>query len=371
MKSSEYQICTRCIMDTSDTDIVFDDDGVCNHCKNYAKKVENELLTADIRDQKLESLVAEIKSKGKSQKYDCIIGISGGVDSSYVALLAKDLGMRALLVHLDNGWNSEVAVKNIKNIAQNTGFDLYTYVIDWNEFRDVQLSLFKASVVDIELATDHAIKAVLFKLAAKFGVKYMLNGGNVVTEAIMPVSWRHTKVDKSNLVDIHRKFGTVRLRSYPTAGIIKQQIYKLFYKIQNIKTLNYVEFDREKVIARLKNELGWQEYGGKHHESVFTRFYQAYILPKKFNIDKRRCHYSNLICAGQLCRDKAIAAMSEPVYNEKLLKTDLEFVLKKLKFSKEKFEEYINAPKVCHYEYKSDEQMIEKLLKVRRKVWGH
>ena len=166
-----------------------------------------------------------------------------------------------------------------------------------------------------------------FRLAGKFRVKFMLNGGNVVTEAIMPVSWRHTKVDKSNLLDIHKKFGTLKLKSYPTAGIIKQQIYKFIYKIKNVKILNYVGFDRESVISRLKSELGWQEYGGKHHESVFTRFYQAYILPEKFNIDKRRCHYSNLICAGQLSRENALTAIDRSVYDEELLSTDLELSL--------------------------------------------
>jgi len=219
-------------MDTSDPDIIFDENGVCNHCKNHEKKVLAEIIPDEKQSASLKELVSQIKTRGKRKKYDCVIGISGGVDSSYVALLAKDLGLSALLVHLDNGWNSDIAVKNIKNIARNTGFDLFTYVIDWNEFRDVQLSLFKASVVDIELATDHAIKAVLYRLAAKFRIKYMLNGGNVITEAIMPVCWRHTKVDKSNLLDIHNKFGTVRLKSYPTAGIIKQQIYKILFGIK-------------------------------------------------------------------------------------------------------------------------------------------
>jgi N-acetyl sugar amidotransferase len=371
MQSNSYQICSQCVMDTSDPDIIFNEYGVCNHCKNYEIKVLAQIIPDEKRSLSLKNLVTQIKEQGSRKKYDCIIGISGGVDSSYVVLLAKDLGLKALLVHLDNGWNSEIAVKNIKNVVENTGFDLFTYVIDWDEFRDIQLSLFKASVVDIELATDHAIKAVLFRLAAKFRVKYMLNGGNVITEAIMPVSWRHTKVDKSNLLDIHKKFGTIRLKSYPKAGIIKQQFYKILLGITNVKILNYVDFDRDIVIKRLKSELEWQEYGGKHHESVFTRFYQAYILPKKFNIDKRRCHYSNLICAGQLTRNEAIGAIKEPVYNVKLLNTDLEYVLKKLQFSKAEFDQYIKSPKVSHYIYKSDEFLIKFLIKIRLKFLGY
>ncbi len=364
----KYQICNKCIMDTSDPDIVFDEKGTCNHCESYVKKVAFEIIPDEEKKQALDSLVHRIKQKGKGKQYDCIVGVSGGVDSSYVALLAKDLGLRVLLVHLDNGWNSDIAVKNVKSIAKYTGFDLYTHVINWNEFRDIQLSLFKASVVDIELATDHAIKAVIYKTAAKFGVKYLLNGGNVITEAIMPVTWRHTKADKSNLLDIHKRYGTIRIKSYPMAGIIKQQFYKRVFNIKNIKILNYVHFVREVVIARLTKELGWQEYGGKHHESIFTRFYQGYILPKKFSIDKRRCHYSNLICAGQLLREEALERVNKSPYDEKMLESDKEFLQKKLQFSEASFEEYIQAPRVSHYAYKSDELMIEFLLKVRSKL---
>lgn len=366
-----YKICNHCIMDTSDPEIQFDEKGVCNHCKSYFKKVENEKRVDEAGKREFDELVAKIKKSGKRKKYDCVIGVSGGVDSSYVALLAKDLGLRALLVHLDNGWNSEIAVKNVKNIAKNTEFDLFTHVIDWKEFRDIQLSLFKASVVDIELATDHAIKAILFRVAKKFSIKYMLNGGNVVTEAIMPQTWRHTKVDRANLVAIHRKFGRVKLKTFPLAGIIKQQYYKYVHGIKNIKILSYLNFNRDDVISRLESELGWQQYGSKHHESVFTRFYQGYILPKKFSIDKRRCHYSNLICAGQLSREEALAKMDEPVYDPQLLKNDKNFVLKKLQFSEQEFEDYISSPGVSHYSFRSDEKLIERLLAVRTLLRGH
>jgi N-acetyl sugar amidotransferase len=367
MKKKSYQICNYCIMDTSDLEIKFDDEGKCNHCKNYVKKVAYQVVSSDKKKPLLNELKQKIIQKGKGKKYDCVIGVSGGVDSSFVALLAKDLDLRALLVHIDNGWNSDISVKNIKNIAKKTGFDLYTHVINWIEFRDLQRALFKSSVVDIELATDHAIKAILFRISAKFGIKYMLNGGNVITEAIMPVSWRHTKADKRNLLDIHRRFGSIRLKSFPTASLIKQQLYKQILGINNIKILNYVEFDRDNVISRLKNELEWRDYGGKHHESIFTRFYQAYILPKKFGIDKRRCHYSNLICAGQLTRDNALVAIEQPVYDLKLLASDKEFILKKLMFSKQEFDNYIDAPEISHFAYKSDQKLIKRLQKIRRK----
>ena len=367
----DNQVCNFCIMDTTDKDIQFDDDGRCNHCKDYFIKRDAQLIKKSEQKSELDKIIKNVKNSNLKGQYDCVIGISGGVDSSYVALLAKDHGLRALLVHLDNGWNSEISIKNVNNITKETGFHLYTHVIDWNEFKDLQLSLFKASVVDIELVTDHAIKAVLLKTAAKFNIKYILNGGNVVTEAIMPISWRHTKVDKSNILDIHKKFGNIKIKTYPMAGILKQQYYKYVLKIKTIQILNYVDFNRGDTVERLKKELKWHEYGGKHHESVFTRFYQGYILPSKFNIDKRLAHYSNLICANQLSRKEAISKISEPVYNEDLLNQDHEFVLKKLDFTKEEFENYISSSPRSHYEFKSDDSMIKNLLKIRNFIFGY
>ena len=367
--NKSYRICSNCIMDTADPNIYFDSKGVCNHCEIYKNKVLNEIIRKDLKKKSLEELVKNIKAK--TNIYDCLIGVSGGVDSSFVALLAKDLGLNALLVHMDNGWNSDISVRNIKNISKNTGFDLFTYVINWEEFRDVQLSLFKANVVDIELATDHAIKAVLFQIAYKHKIKYLLNGGNVVTEAIMPPSWRHIKVDKTNLLDIHRKFGKIKLKTFPTAGILKQQLYKIIFNIKNIKILNYVDFNRDEIIKRLENELKWVNYGGKHHESIFTRFYQGYILPKKFNIDKRKSHFSNLINAGQLKRDDALVLMNELPYEKKLLESDFNFFLKKLNYKKSDFTDYINSPGVDHEYYKSDVKFINFLTKAREFIRGN
>jgi len=361
-----YNVCNFCVMDTTDSDIQFDENNRCNHCRTYFEKVKSQLILECDQADELDKLVKDIKRSNVKSKYDCVVGISGGVDSSYVALLAKDLGLRTLLVHLDNGWNSEISVTNVRNITKETQFDLYTYVIDWSEFKDIQLALFKASVVDIELATDHAIKATLLKVAAEFNVKYILNGGNVITEAIMPISWRHTKIDKSNIKDIHKQFGTSALTTYPMAGIIKQQIYKYISRIKTVQILNYYNFDRDAVIDRLKDELCWAEYGGKHHESIFTRFYQGYILPKKFNIDKRRAHYSNLICAGQMTRYEALEKLKRPVYDQHLLEQDLEFVTKKLGFNLSEFSKYISAPPKSHYDYKSDDKMIDQLLLVRK-----
>lgn len=365
----EYQICKTCVMDTSDLGIEFVGDH-CNHCLSYHEKVAAQLVPAKLRDEALARLLGDIKTNSASKKYDCIIGVSGGVDSSYVAYLAKQWGLRALLVHLDNGWNSDISVKNISNIAKTTGFDLYTYVIDWDDFRDIQLSLFRASVVDIELATDHAIKAVLYKIAAKFRCNFVFSGGNVITEAIMPVSWRHTKVDWKNLKDIHKKYGSMGLQSYPRAGIFRQQFYKHFYNITFVPVLAYVDFERSDVIEKLKGQLLWSEYGGKHHESIFTRFYQGYILPNKFGIDKRRAHLSNLICAKQIERAAALEQLEKNPYDEQLMAQDRAFVIKKLGWSEEEFDAYIARPGRSHYEFKSDEPLVEELLKLRAKVRG-
>lgn len=368
MKNSRFEVCQFCVMDTTDPDIVFTENKTCNHCDGYQQKVNSQLIPLDRNTAMLSSLADEIKIHSKKKEYNCVIGISGGVDSTYVALLAKDLKLTPILVHFDNGWNSDISVRNIKNTAKKTGFDLFTYVVDWDEFRDIQRSLFKSSVIDIEMATDHAIKATLYAIAKKFRVNYILSGGNVITEAIMPSSWRHIKIDKKNIVDIHKQFGSVKLKTYPFLGILKKQLYKKFLGINEVQILNYVRFNREEVVDKLIKELDWMPYGGKHHESVFTRFYQGVILPRKFNVDKRKCHYSNLICSGQMTREGALTLLKEPAYEERLQKEDEVFVMKKLGFEKGEFEEYISLPRVEHEYYKSDQNLIDTLLNVRNKI---
>ena len=341
-------------MDVSDPNITFDKDGVCNHCLEYQENYKASEVSGEECLQMLSERIEEIKQKGKNQAYDCIIGISGGVDSTYVAYLAKQHGLRPLAVHLDNGWNSELAVKNIANIIRRLGFDMQTLVIDWEEFKDLQLAYLKASVVDIEAITDHAIFASLYKLAAKHKIKYILDGLNVVTEAILPPAWIFAKMDSINIKDIHKKFGNVPLKTFPLMDIWLKQYYFTMLKIQRFSILNYVPFIKEEAKELITKELKWRDYGGKHYESIFTRFYQGYILPEKFKIDKRRAHLSTLICSGQMSREQAVEELGKPTYDPDQLKLDKEYVLKKFKLSEKEFQDIMDLPIRNHSDFETE-----------------
>ena len=367
MMSRKYQICTKCVMDTTDTEIVFDKNGVCNHCHDYDDR-KNKLITNPIeREKALQEIIQKVKSAGKGKKYDCIVGISGGVDSSYVAYLAKQWGLNALLVHLDNGWDSELAVKNVENIVKYTGYDLYTLVINWEEFKDLQRAFFKADVIDLELLSDHAIFATVYKLTREYGIKYLLSGENFETEAIMPRSWNWRKSDATNIKAIHKLYGERKLKTFPFMGTIKKTIYQYGGVAQSIPILNYLEYNKEKVMSILESEMGWKYYGGKHYESIFTRFYQGYILPKKFGVDKRKAHHSTLINSGQMNREDALSDLKNEVYPIELQQEDFELVCKKLSFSQQELEEYIKRKTKHHLEYKSDEKVMNFMRFVYRK----
>ena len=341
-------------MDTKDDpNIQFDEDGVCTYCEMYAQTRERFVFDGPKNEYRLASILSKIKSKGHSNEYDCVIGISGGVDSTYLAYKAKKLGLRPLAVHLDNGWNSELASKNIRNIISKLGLDLETLVVDWNEFKDIQISFLKASVVDIEMVTDHAINAALFKIAAKNHIKYILTGVNYATEGYLPLHWRHMKNDLINLTAIHNEFGLIKLNTYPTMGIVKQLVYEHIYGIKRIPLLNYIEYDKRKAESEISTELDWQNYEQKHYESIFTRFYQAYILPIKFDIDKRKSHLSTLVCAGQITREEAVATMKVKPYDTDQIRIDKEYAIKKLGLTELEFEKIMNLPIKRHDFYPS------------------
>ena len=347
----DYQICNRCIMDITDRYIEFDENGVCNHCLQFDEKVKPQILTWEQKEQKLKELVAEIKSAGKGRKYDCIAGLSGGMDSSYVLYLAKKHGLRTLVVHFDNGWDSELAIKNIENIVKGTGFDYYNYIVDWREFRNLQLAYFKASVVDIEVPTDMGIFSLLPKVASKYNVKYILFGENIETENIMGKDWNFThKMDRGNLLAINKKFGNTKLKTFPMVTPLERYYYN-FKGIKQVNILTYSECCYDIIKKVLLQEFGWKDYGVKHGESTFTKFYQSYVLPEKFGFDKRRAHLSNMICSGQISREDAIKRIKKPVYTEAELKEDYEYVLKKLKLSRDEFEEILARPIKSHYDY--------------------
>lgn len=351
-----YQICTRCIFSTDDDAFIsFDEHGVCNHCHLFDEEFAKRILPEEERRKKLNELITEIKQAGKGKKYDCIIGVSGGVDSTYVAYLVKEVfSLRPLAVHLDNGWNSELSVSNISSIIKTLDIDLFTHVINWQEFRDVQLAYLKASVIDLEATTDNAIMGILYKTARKHGIKYILNGENFVTEGILPASWIHNKLDSRNLKAIHRKFGTrKKLKTFPTISLYKKYFYEKVLGIESIQILNYVNYSNEEARRTIIEKLHWREYGGKHHESIITRFFQTYILPVKFGVDKRRAHLSTLICSGQITREDALIKISRPPHEQQYFQNDKEFVLKKFGLSNQEFDEIMARPVVSHLAYPS------------------
>lgn len=348
---AHFTQCSRCVLDTTSSTISFDENGVCNYCHAFEKQM-NKFVNIDpkVKQGNLEQTIDYVKKVGRKNKYDCILGLSGGVDSTYMAYLARKLGLRPMAVHFDNGWNSELAVKNIENIVSKLDLDLKTYVINWQEFKEIQLAYLKASVVDIEVPTDQLIFAALNKIAKQNNIKYILSGANIVTEYGMPLDWAYrNKSDQANLLNIYNKFGRgVKLATLPKFDFYTRYYYSQILGIQTISLLNYVDYNKENVKKVIANELGWKDYGGKHYESVFTRFYQGYILPKKFNIDKRKAHLSALICSGQLKREDALVELTSETYDSGLQEEDKLFVIKKFDLSEKEFEIIMSAPRVEH-----------------------
>lgn len=336
-------------MDTSDPHITFDEQGVCNHCHDYGRRVQSRVKRGEEGKQHLAALVREIKAAGAGKQYDCVIGVSGGVDSSFVAYKVKELGLRPLAVHLDNGWDSELAVKNIENLLKTLGIDLYTEVLDWNEFRDLQVSFLKASTPDSEVPTDHAIFAVLKRVANQHGIRHLIAGMNTQTETHLPLAWSQGHFDWLYIKSVHNRFGTVPLKTFPHLGFFEAS--RLFRDMVNV--LDYVDYVKRDAMEVLKNELGWKYYGGKHYESIYTRFYQGYILPRKFGYDKRRAHLSSLVCSGEISREEALQELSREPYPVEQQEADREYVVKKLGLKDSEFDEIMAAPPISFWDYPS------------------
>lgn len=358
-RESIYRQCNICLMDTSDPAIVFDDDGGCNHCARYFQRITSEVSSPADRETRLAAVVERIREDGRNKEYDCIAGVSGGVDSTFVIYKLKELGLRPLAVHFDNGWNSELAVANIKNALDRLNIDLHTYVVDWEEFRDLQMSFLKASVPNCEIPTDHAITATLVKAANMVGTRYVINGSNVVTEGILPISWVYYSHDLYHLKSLHRRFGSVALKTFPTVSLSSFTLKILTGRYRMINLLNYLDYDKASAIDTMKRELGWQYYGGKHYESIYTRWYQGYYLPTKFGFDKRRAHLSALVCAGQITRAEGMDELSRSPYQENDLDGDTEFVIKKFGITARYLEELVKSPNRSHLDYPNSNRFIE------------
>lgn len=356
-------------MDTSDPDIHFNEHGVCNHCTNYFERIASRVYQGEKSDAELVLLVEKIKKAGKGKKYDCIIGVSGGIDSSYVAYKAKKRGLRALLVHLDNGWNSEISVKNIKNLARILEFDYESYVLDWEEFREIQLAFLKASIPEMETPTDIAIPGALHQVAAKYGVKYILSGGNFATEGILPKTWHYNAKDMTYFSHILRTFGRKKMRKFPRFGWKEELFYKLVHGIKISYILNYVPYNKQEAMQVLENELGWKYYGGKHYESKYTGFVQSYIMPEKFNMDYRRATLSTQICTGEVTREQALAELKEKPYDPINAQHEKEYVCKKLGISTQEFDEIMLRPAKVYRDYPNAEGSLEFIYNIYRKVY--
>jgi len=367
-KEIKYQQCVRCVMDTSDPEITFDERGYCNHCNDYFEKTSKRAYQGKSSDKKLAQLIENIKKSGKGNNYDCVIGVSGGVDSIYTAYLAKKLGLRPLAVHMDNGWNSELAVSNIEKILKKLEIDLYTLVLDWEEFRDLQLAFLKASVPEAETPTDIAIPAALHKVAAKYHIKYVLSGGNYATEGILPKNWHYNAKDVKYLKAIHEKFGTKKLNTFPTFGFEKEMYYKIAKGVRMIYPLNYIPYNKQESMKIIEKELDWKYYGGKHHESIYTKFVQSYILPKKFGIDYRLATFSTQICAGEMTREEALTELSENPYDIVSVEEEKKYICKKLVISLDEFDEIMKLPTKSYKDYANDEKKLEFIYNVYRKI---
>jgi N-acetyl sugar amidotransferase len=354
-------------MDTTDPWIRFDGHGVCHYCTLH-DRLEAEYPLDESGRKTREGIVRMIKAKGRGRPYDCVIGVSGGTDSTYQLYLAKQLGLRPLVVHFDNGWDTEIAVSNIKNTTEILGFPLYTYVVDWEEFRDLQVAFLKASTPDSEIPTDIGIKATLYRAAAENNIRYVVNGHSFRTEGKVPVMWSYG--DGRYIKSVHKKFASRKFKSFPNFTIWDLIKYSYIKKIKQVRLLYYFPYHKNKVRELLKKELKWRDYGGHHFESVYTRFYQGYLLPKKFGIDKRRREFSALIRSAQLERTAALNELNHtPPLSEEMAKRDCLYVMEKLCLTEREFNDILDAQPRTFMDYPNYFHLIKKNKKIIQKIY--
>ena len=337
--TSPYQICSNCVMDTTDPQIYFDEKGLCNHCCNFERNYRPNWFPNKEGVRLLQKKIQEIKAHGKGKKYDCIIGLSGGVDSSYLALKIKDFGLRPLVIHVDAGWNSEIAVKNIECIVKYCNYDLVTHVINWEDMKQLQLAYLRSGIANQDIPQDHIFFSALYHFAVENDIRYVLTGSNIVSESIMPKAWMSDAMDSKNLNAIFKRFGHGKLQDYKTISFLRYYFYYPFIRrMKVVKPLDYLPYNKKEAILELEEKIGWRSYGEKHCESVFTKFFQNYFLPVRFNYDKRKPHFSSLILSGQMTRGEALKKLKEPLYYEKELCQDKLYIAKKLGLSLGEFE---------------------------------
>lgn len=360
MTDSSYRICVKCIMDTSDPEIAFDEVGVCNHCRNFERIKAKLWFPNEEGKRRLATEVDEMRRVGAGKEYDCILGLSGGVDSCYLLIKAVELGLRPLVVHVDAGWNSELAVSNIESLVRSLGLDLHTYVVDWLEMRDLQLAYLKSGVANQDVPQDHAFFAQLLKVAAQYRIRYVLSGSNYASESILPMAWGYNAMDARNLQAIHRAHGSVRLKTFPRVSYFAWTFfYPYVARIRYVKPLNFMVYDKSSAKALLQEKYGWRDYGGKHYESRFTKFFQGYYLVNRYGYDKRRAHLASLIVSGQMARDAALLEMEKAAYPVADLAEDRLFICKKLGITEREIDLYMNAPLKLATDYPSNARLFE------------
>jgi N-acetyl sugar amidotransferase len=352
----KYKICTNCVMDTSDPAITFDEQGVCNHCEGF--RARKDWFPGDSGQNKLQALIESIKAEGKGKEYDCILGLSGGVDSSYLALKAYEWGLRPLVFHVDAGWNSELAVANIEKVVKHCGYDLHTHVVDWETMRGLHLAFLNSGIANQDIPQDHIFLSSQYHFAIKNNIRTIFSGGNLATESIFPTSWHNDAMDSINLLDIHQKFTGGKPRNYQTINMFQYYFwYPIVLKMRTVRPLNFMDFNKEAAITVLEDVIGWRSYGRKHGESIFTKLFQNHILPTRFGYDKRRPHLSSLIMSGQLTREEATTKLLEPLYNVDELEQDIEYFCKKLRIDRLEFDRFMTSPLRSYKEFRNWDRM--------------
>lgn len=366
MQVGEQRMCVRCVMDTTDPDITFDERGVCSHCRHFDGTIHQHWRPNEQGRAHLEGVMRQIREHSKGKRYDSIIGLSGGVDSSYLAVVAKGLGLNPLAVHVDTGWNRDVGISNIERIVKALSLDLVTHVVDWEEMRDLQVAYLRSGVENQDTPQDHAIFAALYRFAMSNGIRYVLSGSNYATESVLPIAWGHDAMDLRQLKAIHHQFGERPLRTYPTINFFQYRFYLPYVKrMRVVDILNYLPYDRRQAIETLEKDVGFRDYGKKHYESQFTKFFQGYYLPVKFGFDKRKAHLSSQILSGQLARDAALRELAAESYPQEELAADRAFVTKKLGLSEAEFSAIMAAPNRSWRDYPTSTRLRDALSRVK------
>lgn len=361
MRETIKTICSNCVMDTTDSMISFDYNGICDHCLDFEENVEPNWHTNERGSAELARIVDDVRKAGKGNDFDCILGLSGGLDSSYMLhLLVKKFDLRPLVFHVDGGWNSDLAVNNIQMLVDKLGLDLFTEVIDWEDMRDFQLAFFKSGISQIDIPQDHAFVASLYKFADKYSVKYIMNGGNIATECVRnPLEWLYYGTDMWLINDIRKQFCTRPLTNYPFSSVLFHKFYLRYVRrVQVVRPLNYMSYSKELAINTLRDEYGWRAYPQKHFESRFTKFFEGYWLPTRFGYDTRKVQYSSLILTGQMTRQEALEKLRIPAYDPDAIEDEFAYIAKKLGISVEELRGYHTMPLKSYKDYHNQETLF-------------